>query len=97
MLIVALVAAFLLYVGLFFFWQSAQPQLDTPPAFVETVRDLVFFMPESPPMALLKWGLIMLAFYLVADALISHLKRDRRKTPSTNLHEYPSDSEANKP
>jgi hypothetical protein len=74
MLIIALIAAFVLYIGLYFFWESAQVDLSGATAIAITLRDMIFSMPQSQPLALLKWGLIIFAFYLVGDGILSLAK-----------------------
>jgi hypothetical protein len=78
MLIIALVGAFVLYVALYFFYEAAGPAISTPPPFLLALRDMVFKTPDSTPLALLKWGVILFAFYILADGLLSSFKRRRR-------------------
>jgi len=79
MLIIALIAAFLLYAGLVLFYEAAVPHLNAPPSFIVRLRDMIFSAPESLPLALLKWGLIIFAFYVVGDAILVYIKRTRSK------------------
>lgn len=79
MLIVALILAFVLYAGLILFYESAAPHLNAPPPLIIRMRDVVFSAPESLPLALLKWGLIIFAFYVVGDAIVVYVKRTRGK------------------
>lgn len=78
MFIIALIGAFILYVVLYFFYERAGSSLNTAPPFLVSLRDMIFSTPESMPLALLKWGLILFAFYLVGDGILSFLRRTRK-------------------
>jgi len=78
MLIIALAGAFFLYVALYFFYEAAGPNLDSPPPFLVAVRDMILAQPDFAALAILKWGLIIFAFYVVSDALIAFVKRSRK-------------------
>jgi len=79
MLIVALIGAFLLYVVLYFFYEAASPRLGVAVPLLESVRAMLFTLPGSAPLAFLKLGLILLAFYVIIDALRAAISRSRRK------------------
>ena len=79
MLIIALILAALLYVVLYFVWTATASHLQAPSSTLMMLRDLIFSMPPLVPLAILKWAIIIMALYLIADALISPLKRKRRK------------------
>ena len=83
-LIIALIGAFLLYVALYIFYEAAGANLDTAPAVLVTLRNLVFRAPDSLALALLKWGLILFAFYIVADALIATLRHSGKGKDGRN-------------
>ena len=79
MLIIGLVGAFILYVALYFFYEAAGPTIETPPPFLIALRDTITKQPESLPLLILKWGLIIFAFYIVGDGIISVVKKRSRK------------------
>lgn len=78
MLIVALIGAFLLYVFLCFFYQSAVNVSVQQVPFMTRLHDIILSVPEEVPLALLKWAIMMFAFYLVGDAIVSIAKKRRR-------------------
>jgi hypothetical protein len=79
MLIIALVGAFLLYAALYFLLAYTQPTAaGTVTPLLMRVRGMLFTMPSSTPLVLLKLGIIIFAFYLVMDALFSSYRRRRR-------------------
>ncbi len=80
MLFIALIAAILLYVVLGYVWQAAQPGLNASTPALETLRGHVLGLPQETALAILKWGIIILGVYLVADALIGSSKTLRRRS-----------------
>jgi hypothetical protein len=76
MLIVALFAAILVYVALGYLWVAAQPTLDSATPAMETLRQTFLGVPQETALAILKWGIILMAFYLITDALVSALRRN---------------------
>jgi hypothetical protein len=77
MLVVALFAAILVYIALGYIWVAAQPALNNSPApALETIRHTLLGVPHETALAILKWGIILMAFYLITDALISALRRN---------------------
>ena len=79
MLIIGLIGAFVLYVALYFFYEAAGPNLDTTPPLLTTLHDMILAQPDLMPLAILKWGLIIFAFYVVGDGLLSFVKRSRKR------------------
>ena len=79
MLIFALIGAFVLYVVLYFFIEAAGSRLNAPPSTLVSLREMLFSLPQSAPLAFLKLGLILFAFYIIVDALRATVKRRRRK------------------
>jgi len=79
MLILALIGAFLLYVVLYFFYEAASPHLGAATPLIVSVREMLFSLPQSAPLAFLKLGLILFAFYVIIDALRAAVTRGRRK------------------
>ena len=75
MLIIALFGAFVLYVALYFFYEAAGANLNTAPPFLATLRNMIFSAPESLPIALLKWGIILFAFYIIGDGILASVRR----------------------
>ncbi|HEX8552017.1 MAG TPA: hypothetical protein VF681_10745 [Abditibacteriaceae bacterium] len=77
MLIIALIGAFVLYVVLYFFYEAAGPNV-TPPSFLVAMRDMIFATPDTLALSILKWGLILFAFYIVGDGILAFLKKSRK-------------------
>jgi hypothetical protein len=83
MLIIALVLGTVLYIALYFAWSMLQQEVSAPSSLFDYLRELVFRVPEATGLALLKWSLILIAFYLLSENLLSALKRrNRGKTRS---------------
>ena len=78
MLVVALIAAILVYVALGYIWVVAQPQFNSATPALETLRQTFLGVPHETALAILKWGIILMAFYLITDALVSLLRRNPR-------------------
>ena len=78
MLIIALLAAAALYLLLGFIYLTAKPYLRSSPAVLENLRQLILGLPQLEPLALLKWAIILVAFYLITDALRAAVRRRRR-------------------
>lgn len=101
MLFIALIAAILLYAALGYAWQLAQPGLNSSTPALETLRGHILGMPQDTVLLILKWGIIILGIYLVADALIassSSLKRRKTRRRDSALQDeelrasgYPGD------
>ncbi len=79
MLFIAFLAAVCLYVVLGYLWVAAQPQFNKATPVLETVRHLILDLPQTTPLALLKLGLLLMAFYLIADSLFSYSAKRRRR------------------
>lgn len=79
MLFIALIGAILLYVVLGYVWQAAQPGLNASTPALETLRGHILGLPQDTVLAILKWGIIILGVYLVADALIASSSRLKRR------------------
>jgi len=89
MLVIALIAAFLVYIGLIYVWTIAQPQIDSAAAPLETLRQTFLGLPHDTALAILKWAIILMAFYLITDALISALRRNpKSKSAHLTKKEY---------
>ena len=79
MLLIALIGAFVLYAALVIFYEAAAPSLNTPPSILVSLRNAILTAPEPLPLLILKWGLILFAFYILGDAILSFIKRTRHK------------------
>jgi TRAP-type C4-dicarboxylate transport system permease small subunit len=88
MLFIAFLAAVCLYVVLGYLWLAAQPHFNAATPVLETVRHLILDLPQATPLALLKLGLLLMAFYLIADSLFSYSAKRRR-----SAHKRPSAKE----
>ena len=79
MLFIAFLAAVCLYVVLGYLWVAAQPRFNAATPVLDTVRHLILDLPQTTPLALLKLGLLLMAFYLIADSLFSYSAKRRRR------------------
>lgn len=79
MVIVALLGAVLLYLVLGYLWVAAQPQLNTTPPILNTLRHLIIDLPQPTPLGILKLGILLFAFYVIADGLFSYSAKRRRR------------------
>jgi TRAP-type C4-dicarboxylate transport system permease small subunit len=93
MLVVALVIVVFIYIGLIYLWTVAQPQMNAATPALETLRQTVLGVPHETALAILKWAIILMAFYLITDALVSALRRNPR-TKSSRLMRKDSDRKA---
>jgi hypothetical protein len=71
MLIIGFIVALCLYVGLYWIYVAAQPQLIGPLA----VINQALFMPEPSIFFLLRGLIFITLFYILADALLSPARR----------------------
>ena len=76
MLIVGLIAAVVLYAALYLLFEWSQ-SIHIHSTLLTQIQDLLFAMPASTPLLLLKLGIILFAFYIVTDALFSSYRRRR--------------------
>jgi hypothetical protein len=96
MLVVALIGAILVYVALGYIWVAAQPNLDSAAPALETIRQTFLGVPHDTALAILKWGIILMAFYLITDALVSAIKRNpRSKTARSSKDSRNASSRSN--
>jgi TRAP-type C4-dicarboxylate transport system permease small subunit len=86
MLFVALVVVFFIYMALVFLWTAAQPQINAATPALETLRQTFLGLPHDTTLAILKWALILIAFYLITDALVSTLRRNPNSKNSRLLN-----------
>ncbi|HEX8235127.1 MAG TPA: hypothetical protein VF600_04160 [Abditibacteriaceae bacterium] len=82
MLFVALIVVFFIYIALVYLWTAAQPQINSATPALETLRQTFLGLPHETALAILKWALILMAFYLITDALLSALRKDPRSKSS---------------
>ena len=80
MLIGLIVIGIVLYLVLYFAFSSynSASAISTATGF-ERVRDMVFEMPASLPMAILKWTIGIMLLYAVCNMIFSVLKRDKTR------------------
>jgi TRAP-type C4-dicarboxylate transport system permease small subunit len=82
MLFIALVVVFFIYIALVYLWTAAQPQINSATPVLETLRQTFLGVPHETALAILKWALILTAFYLITDALLSALRKNPRSKSS---------------
>ncbi|HEX8463091.1 MAG TPA: hypothetical protein VF627_00605 [Abditibacterium sp.] len=78
MLIVALLGAFLFYVGLYLIWTSMHVRLDSVNAVLGALNEMLW-APESLVFTIFRGLIIAGTFYVVADFLVSGAKRLARR------------------
>jgi TRAP-type C4-dicarboxylate transport system permease small subunit len=76
MVFVALIVVFFIYIALVYLWTAAQPQINSATPVLETLRHTFLGVPQETALAILKWALILVAFYVITDALMSALRRN---------------------
>ena len=86
MLIVALLGAFIFYVGLYLLWSSSQVPLDSMSA-VLVALNRMFWMPENLIFTIFRGLILAAALYVFADFLISLTKRLARKRDNKEKNE----------
>ena len=82
MVFVALIVVFFIYVALVYLWTAAQPQINSATPALEALRHTFLGLPQDTALAILKWALILVAFYVITDALLSALRRNPRSKSS---------------
>jgi hypothetical protein len=78
MLIVGLILAVFCYVTLYLMWVVLSPHVDPAVSALTIVRDMLFSLPSPAPLAILKWAIILMALYLIADTLLASLRLKRK-------------------
>jgi hypothetical protein len=78
MLIIALIFAVLFYITLYLVWIVMSPHVNPSSTVFTVLRDLLFSLPALAPLALLKWAIIIMTFYLIADTLLSSTRWKRK-------------------
>ena len=78
MLIVALLAAFIFYAGLFLLWESNRVPLDSVAAVLAAVNRMLF-LPENVVFVIFRGLLLVVTLYIVGDFLLSTAKRATRR------------------
>lgn len=78
MFIVALLGAFLFYVGLYLVYESTQVRLDSAGAVLKALNDMMW-MPQTTVFTIFRGLLIITTFYIVGDFILSTAKRAARK------------------
>src|SRR4028119_2449542 len=82
MVFIALIVVFFIYVALVYLWTAAQPQINSATPALEALRHTFLGLPQETALAILKWALILVAFYVITDALMSALRRNPRSKSS---------------
>ncbi len=78
MFIVALLGAFVFYVGLYLLYESTQVHLDSANAVLHALNNMLW-LPQTTVFTIFRGLLIIATLYVVSDALISAAKRATRK------------------
>src|SRR4028119_1323631 len=86
MVFIALIVVFFIYIALVYLWTAAQPQINSATPALETLRQTFLGVPHETALAILKWALILVAFYLITDALVSALRRNPRSKSSRMMN-----------
>ncbi len=94
MVFIALIVVFFIYVALVYLWTAAQPQINSATPALETLRHTFLGLPQETALAILKWALILVAFYVITDALLSALRRNPRSKSSHLMKKDLDQSEA---
>ena len=72
---VAIMAALLLYVLLGYLWILLQPQLSRPVSTLAALHRVLFDLPRDSVIGVVRIGILVVAIYLVADSILSALRR----------------------
>lgn len=83
MFIVALLGAFLFYVGLYLLYESTQMRLDSASAVLHALNNMLW-LPQTTVFMIFRGVLMVATFYVVGDFFYSAAKRATRKR---NNHE----------
>ncbi len=78
MFIVALVGAFLFYVGLYLLWESSLVPLDSADAVLRALNHMMW-LPQNTVFTIFRGILLVGTLYVVADFFLSAAKRATRK------------------
>lgn len=82
MFIVALLAAFVFYVGLYLVYESTQVRLDSVDAVLRALNNMMW-LPQTTVFTIFRGLLIIATLYIVGDFLLSTAKRAARKRGET--------------
>ncbi len=78
MFIIALLGAFLFYVGLYLLYESTQTRLDSVAAVLQALNNMLW-LPQTTVFTIFRGVLMVAALYVVGDFLLSGAKRATRK------------------
>lgn len=78
MFIVALLGAFLFYVGLYLLYESTQMRLDSANAVLKALNNMLW-LPQTTVFTIFRGLLLIATLYVVVDFLVSSAKRATRK------------------
>ncbi|PQV62576.1 hypothetical protein B1R32_12814 [Abditibacterium utsteinense] len=79
MFIVALVGAFIFYVGLYLLWESSQSRLDSTAAILRSINNMLW-LPQNTVFTIFRGLLLVAMLYVVGDFIFSAAKRAKRAT-----------------
>lgn len=82
MLIIAFVLALVLYIVLYFFASSLAPHLGGVTTTLQTLRALIFHIPDAAALLLLRELLIVTACYIAFDLMLSGVRLLMRRAES---------------
>lgn len=78
MFIVALLGAFLFYVGLYLLWESTQVRMDSAQAVLRALNHMLW-LPQNTIFVIFRGILLVAVLYVVGDFIFSAAKRATRK------------------
>ncbi len=78
MVFIVIVVVFILYIGLYLVWESANISLNGPEAFLRSLNHALF-MPDNVVFMILRSLLFLTIFYVVADYAMVKVKKARLK------------------
>ncbi len=86
MFIVALVGAFIFYVGLYLLWESTQVPLDSVEAVLRAFNSMMW-LPQNTVFMIFRGVLLIAVLYVIGDFIFSTAKRAtrRRKNEEKNV------------
>ena len=82
MFIVALIGAFIFYVGLYLIYESTQMRLDSVDAVLRALNNMLW-LPQNTVFTILRGLLIIATIYVICDFFVSGAKRITRKRDNT--------------
>lgn len=86
MFIIALLGAFIFYVGLYLLYESTQTRLDSASAVLHALNNMLW-LPQTTVFMIFRGVLLAATFYVIADLVRSAAKRAARKRNNDEKNE----------